>query len=52
MQAEAGVGFIDVGVGHPCTQLSKISSETFQSWVGTFYDHLTEHVRQACKSVG
>lgn len=52
MQEAAGVGFIDVGVGHPCTQLSSISTDTFQSWIETFYSHLTDHVQQACKSIG
>ena len=52
MQQEAGVGFIDVGVGHPCTQLSSISTETFQSWIETFYSHLKEHVQQSCRSIG
>ncbi|KAK9866566.1 hypothetical protein WJX84_005361 [Apatococcus fuscideae] len=52
MQREAGVGFIDIGVGHPCTQLSAISSETFQSWIETFYRLLMDHVQQACESGG
>ena len=52
MPIEAGVGFIDVGIGHPGTEQASFSVEVMQSWVPDFYRHLADHTARAAASVG
>ena len=52
MPEQRGVGFIDVGVGHPGTDSSKFSSEEFLQWKKNFYSHLESHLKEANKSIG
>ncbi|KAK9903322.1 hypothetical protein WJX75_002770 [Coccomyxa subellipsoidea] len=52
MVTEAGVGFLDVGCGHPGTLLSEFSSQTFQSWAPAFYARLEAHMERAAKNAG
>lgn len=47
-----GVGFTDVGTGHPGTDSSQFSSRTFIQWRQDFYHRLRSHVAQACKTIG
>jgi TDG/mug DNA glycosylase family protein len=42
----AGVGFLDVGTGHPGTQSSSFSSRDFAKWRPVFYARLKAHVRE------
>ena len=51
MPAEVGVGFVDVGIGHPGTELASFSTPELQSWVPEFYRRLTSHMQRACSSV-
>lgn len=52
MPGEAGVGFIDVGIGNPGTELASFSAKVLQGWVHNFYRHLLEHCQRAATSVG
>jgi TDG/mug DNA glycosylase family protein len=52
LQDEAGVGFIDVGVGHPGTDSSKFTSEDFATWSEGFYYYLGKHLKEANESIG
>ena len=52
MPSEAGVGFVDVGIGHPGTELASFTIEVLQGWVPGFYRHLAGHVRRASQAAG
>lgn len=52
MLPEAGVGFVDVGIGHPGTHSHKFTSATFANWASVFYDRLSDHMRRASASIG
>ena len=52
MPALAGVGFTDIGTGHPGTDSAQFSSETIQGdWAPDFYARLARHVRRASAAV-
>ncbi|KAG2499959.1 hypothetical protein HYH03_002244 [Edaphochlamys debaryana] len=48
----AGVGFLDVGCGHPGTDSSQFSSADFERWSSAFYARLRAHVARAGASIG
>ncbi|KAG1651377.1 hypothetical protein FOA52_006965, partial [Chlamydomonas sp. UWO 241] len=50
--AEAGVGFTDLGTGHPGTDSSRFSSTVLGAWRQGFYERLAAHARRTCASVG
>lgn len=52
MLTEAGVGFVDVGTGHPGTHSHDFTSATFVNWASVFYDRLSAHMRRASASIG
>ncbi|KAK9815922.1 hypothetical protein WJX72_012023 [[Myrmecia] bisecta] len=52
MPGDAGVGFLDVGCGHPGTVLSEFSSATFAEWSVAFYARLTAHLQRAAMNAG
>ncbi|GLI69099.1 hypothetical protein VaNZ11_013645 [Volvox africanus] len=52
LPAAAGVGFLDVGCGHPGTDSSSFSSEVFKSWSQAFYARLKAHMGRASASIG
>lgn len=52
MPAEVGVGFLDVGFGHPGTEQASFSIREMQSWVPEFYRRLTSHMQRACEACG
>ena len=52
LPSTAGVGFIDVGTGHPGTHSSSFSSDDFARWRPVFYARLKAHVARASASVG
>ncbi|GIL42815.1 hypothetical protein Vafri_192 [Volvox africanus] len=52
LPAAAGVGFLDVGCGHPGTDSSSFSSEVFKSWSQAFYARLKGHMDRASASIG
>ncbi|KAK9808370.1 hypothetical protein WJX73_007553 [Symbiochloris irregularis] len=52
MPEEVGVGFLDVGIGHPGTEQASFSIREIQSWVPDFYRRLTGHMQRACESSG
>ncbi|EFJ51932.1 hypothetical protein VOLCADRAFT_116135 [Volvox carteri f. nagariensis] len=47
-----GVGFLDVGCGHPGTDSSSFKSEVFLSWSRAFYTRLRDHMARAAASIG
>ncbi|KXZ56817.1 hypothetical protein GPECTOR_1g736 [Gonium pectorale] len=49
---EAGVGFLDVGCGHPGTDSSSFASEVFDAWSRAFYSRLKAHMARAAASIG
>lgn len=51
MPHEVGVGFVDVGIGHPGTELASFSTDILQSWVPEFYRRLTGHTERASSSI-
>jgi TDG/mug DNA glycosylase family protein len=48
----SGVGFLDVGTGHPGTQSAAFSSADFARWRPAFYARLRAHVAAASARVG
>lgn len=52
MPSVAGVGFVDVGSGHPGTDSSKFKASHFAQWRQPFYDKLNAHAARAAKSLG
>lgn len=52
MLPQAGVGFVDVGTGHPGTHSHKFKSATFVTWSSVFYKRLTDHMERASASIG
>ncbi|GIL73170.1 hypothetical protein Vretimale_4762 [Volvox reticuliferus] len=52
LPAAAGVGFLDVGCGHPGTDSASFSSEVFKSWSQVFYAQLKAHMGRASASIG
>ncbi|MEW5317321.1 MAG: hypothetical protein WDW38_008631 [Sanguina aurantia] len=48
----AGVGFTDVGTGHPGTDSSEFKSSHFQDWSLSFYSRLVNHTQEASLSAG
>ena len=44
---EAGIGFVDVGCGHPGTESAKFSSGDFEVWAKGFYGRLREMAAEA-----
>lgn len=49
---EAGIGFVDVGCGHPGTESAKFSSEDFKVWAEGFYRRLSEMAAEAGERSG
>ncbi|CAG9461501.1 unnamed protein product [Pedinophyceae sp. YPF-701] len=47
MPADAGVGFVDVGTGHPGTDSRKFDVRDFAAWSGVFYGRLRDHAAAA-----
>eukprot|EP00803_Ostreobium_quekettii_P001391 evm.model.scf_794.2 EVM.evm.TU.scf_794.2 scf_794:37497-41914(+) len=52
MAAEAGVGFTDVGTGHPGTNSADFKSSTFIGWRKSFFSRLAAHLGRASSSIG
>eukprot|EP00775_Hariotina_reticulata_P010204 gene10204-10365_t len=52
MPTEAGVGFTDVGTGHPGTDSAQFTSRDFQAWRSSFYARLAAHLQKACAAIG
>jgi thymine-DNA glycosylase len=52
MPSLAGVGFTDVGGGHPGTQSSHFTSKDFALWRQPFFDRLAAHARAAGERIG
>lgn len=44
---EAGIGFVDVGCGHPGTESAKFTSQDFEAWAGGFYRRLERAAAEA-----
>ena len=49
---EAGIGFVDVGCGHPGTESAKFTSQDFEAWAGGFYNRLERAVAEAGEGAG
>ena len=49
---EAGIGFVDVGCGHPGTESAKFTSQDFEAWAGGFYGRLERAVAEAGQGAG
>ena len=52
MPLVAGVGFTDVGSGHPGTHSSKFTSSHFSEWRQPFFDRIRAHTVRASSSMG
>ena len=52
MPLVAGIGFTDVGSGHPGTHSSKFTSSHFSEWRQPFFDRLRDHTARASSSIG
>lgn len=52
MPLVAGIGFTDVGSGHPGTHSSKFTSSHFTAWRQPFFDRLRGHTARASSSIG
>jgi hypothetical protein len=53
MPERAGVGFTDIGTGHPGTDSSQFSSQLIQStWAPDFYGRLAGHMQRASDAIG
>ncbi|GLC44399.1 uracil DNA N-glycosylase Thp1 [Pleodorina starrii] len=52
LPGEAGVGFLDVGCGHPGTDSSSFKSHVFEAWSRAFYARLRAHMTRASASIG
>ncbi|GMH40337.1 hypothetical protein BSKO_08241 [Bryopsis sp. KO-2023] len=51
MQSDAGVGFTDVGTGHPGTVSSDFGSSTFVPWREDFFSRMKAHLGRACSEI-
>jgi len=52
MPTLVGVGFTDVGAGHPGTNSSKFTSANFSEWRQPFFDRLSQHAQRAAETLG
>lgn len=50
--AVAGVGFTDLGTGHPGTDSSSFSSAVLLTWRDEFYERLRNHLRTTAAALG
>lgn len=50
--AVAGVGFTDLGTGHPGTDSSSFSSAVLLTWRDEFYERLRNHLRRTAAAMG
>lgn len=52
MQSVAGVGFLDLGTGHPGTDSRQFGASHFAQWIPVFYERLRAHAARASAAVG
>uniref|UniRef100_A0A7S3QS02 Uncharacterized protein n=1 Tax=Dunaliella tertiolecta TaxID=3047 RepID=A0A7S3QS02_DUNTE len=52
MPHSVGVGFTDVGTGHPGTKSSDFPTQVFLRWREDFYERMRAHMRAASESIG
>ncbi|GFH08180.1 UDG domain-containing protein [Haematococcus lacustris] len=52
LPAAAGVGFSDVGAGHPGTDSAAFSSQVFVQWRQEFYTRMRAHLAAASAAMG